>query len=95
LENANFVLAETIDDKVNKFKGIGKAFDIYTKNPENKLIFLSLLPLEELKRQNEDNRELAFLLTQKNFKFLPMFDQEALKEFQEQSGFSFDKDIPT
>lgn len=96
-ENANFVLAELAENRSDNmwdFKWIGRAFDIHTKNPDQKIILMSSMPYEEFKKKNKDNTKWEFLSHQKNFRFLCLFDQDALKDFQDQTWFDFDKDIP-
>jgi putative NADH-flavin reductase len=66
-------------------KGIDVAFDIYTKNPEDKVILMSALPLEHIKEMQKNNNKLDFLLTQKNFRFVYLFDTEAFESFKQET----------
>ncbi len=97
LEYANFVLADLAQrpwDSIWDFKWIEKAFDIYTSNPDKKLILMSVMTLEDIQKIQKDNDKLKFLLSQKNFRFLYLFDTQAFSDFQKETWFDFDKDIP-
>jgi len=66
-------------------KGIDVAFDIYTQKPEDKMILMSALPFEQLKEMQKNNSKLDFLLTQKNFRFLYLFDTAAFESFKQET----------
>jgi len=92
LEDVNFILAELPEEGTNmdKFAGIEKAFDMYIKDPEKKIILMSVLSLEDMKKYNKGNSKLKFLLSQKNIRFLYLFDPTAFSEFQKDTWFDLE-----
>jgi hypothetical protein len=46
---------------------------------------VSAIPFEEFQEQHKNNTKLEFLLTQKNIRFLWLYDPIAFKEFKEET----------
>lgn len=93
LENVSFILVEetTNNNYSTDFKWINRAFDIYIKNPENKIILVSALVLEDIKKHTQKDSKLNFLLAQKNVKFLNLFDSTTFENVKKETWFNIDE----
>jgi len=46
---------------------------------------MSVMTLEDIQNFQKDNDKLKFLLSQKNFRFLYLFDPQAFNDFQNET----------